>query len=103
MDTSTDVRGSVLGGLNCNLQATSAGLTSLRSSVLKYQEENGRTYHAMSSGSTSPVSCGKSSEEEADSLLPEYYIPNDERERERLGRYSGLSNALSTCCQLSAR
>lgn len=40
--------------LTCTSQATSAGLTSLRSSVLKFQEENGRTYHAMSSGSTSP-------------------------------------------------
>lgn len=36
------------------LQATTAGLTSLRSSVLKFQEENGRTYHSMSGGSKSP-------------------------------------------------
>ncbi|CAI4215651.1 unnamed protein product [Parascedosporium putredinis] len=42
----------------------SAGLTSLRSSVLRFQEENGRTYHNMSSG--------------------KYYLPNDERENERL-------------------
>ncbi|KAM0499063.1 hypothetical protein ACHAP8_005767 [Fusarium lateritium] len=39
-------------------------LESLRSSVLQYQEENGRTYHAMSSG--------------------KYNFPNDESESDRL-------------------
>ncbi|RGP77715.1 hypothetical protein FLONG3_4174 [Fusarium longipes] len=39
-------------------------LESLRSSVLQYQEENGRTYHAMSSG--------------------KYNFPNDESENDRL-------------------
>lgn len=50
----------------------SAGLTSLRSSVLKYQEENGRTYHSMSGG--------------------KYYLPNDDREKDRLelGHYLWL-------------
>ncbi|KAF4458659.1 methyltransferase [Fusarium albosuccineum] len=42
----------------------SAGVTSLRSSVLRFQEENGRTYHAMSSG--------------------KYSFPNDEDENNRL-------------------
>ncbi|RMJ02372.1 hypothetical protein CDV36_015362 [Fusarium kuroshium] len=41
-----------------------SSLTSLRSSVLKAQEENGRTYHSMSSG--------------------KYNYPNDERENDRL-------------------
>lgn len=41
-----------------------SSLTSLRSSVLRYQEENGRTYHAMSSG--------------------KYGFPNDEDESKRL-------------------
>ncbi|KAL8404367.1 hypothetical protein RB594_009279 [Gaeumannomyces avenae] len=39
-------------------------LTSLRSSILAYQQENGRTYHAMSAG--------------------KYFLPNDEEEIERL-------------------
>ncbi|CAK7221884.1 hypothetical protein SBRCBS47491_004681 [Sporothrix bragantina] len=39
-------------------------LTSLRSSILAYQHENGRTYHAMSAG--------------------KYFLPNDEAEIERL-------------------
>ncbi|KAK4156098.1 S-adenosyl-L-methionine-dependent methyltransferase [Chaetomidium leptoderma] len=39
-------------------------LTSLRSSILAYQEENGRTYHAMSAG--------------------KYLFPNDDAEVERL-------------------
>ncbi|CAK7268478.1 hypothetical protein SEPCBS57363_003112 [Sporothrix epigloea] len=39
-------------------------LTSLRSSILAYQQENGRTYHAMSAG--------------------KYFLPNDEAEIERL-------------------
>ncbi|KAK7420704.1 hypothetical protein QQZ08_010285 [Neonectria magnoliae] len=42
----------------------SAGLTSLRSSVLNWRVENGRTYHAMSDG--------------------KYAFPNDERELDRL-------------------
>lgn len=46
------------------ISAPTTGLTSLRSSVLKFQEENGRTYHAMSGG--------------------KYSFPNDERESERL-------------------
>ncbi|KAG5657659.1 hypothetical protein KAF25_007692 [Fusarium avenaceum] len=44
--------------------ADSESLESLRSSVLRFQEENGRTYHAMSSG--------------------KYNFPNDESESERL-------------------
>lgn len=43
---------------------TTDRLTSLRSSVLKFQEENGRTYHSMSGG--------------------KYAFPNDDRENERL-------------------
>lgn len=39
-------------------------LTSLRSSILQYQQENGRTYHAMSAG--------------------KYFLPNDDVEVERL-------------------
>lgn len=39
-------------------------LTSLRSSIMAYQHENGRTYHAMSAG--------------------KYFLPNDEQEIERL-------------------
>ncbi|KAJ2905791.1 uncharacterized protein MKZ38_004468 [Zalerion maritima] len=39
-------------------------LTSLHSSILAYQEENGRTYHALSAG--------------------KYILPNDESENERL-------------------
>ncbi|EFX00614.1 methyltransferase domain containing protein [Grosmannia clavigera kw1407] len=39
-------------------------LASLRSSILAYQEENGRTYHALSAG--------------------KYFLPNDEAEIERL-------------------
>ncbi|KAI3573660.1 S-adenosyl-L-methionine-dependent methyltransferase [Fusarium oxysporum f. sp. albedinis] len=42
----------------------SESLASLRSSIFAYQEENGRTYHAMSAG--------------------KYFMPNDEREIERL-------------------
>lgn len=41
-----------------------SSLTSLRSSVLRVQEENGRTYHSMSSG--------------------KYNYPNDDRENDRL-------------------
>ncbi|KAF5679188.1 methyltransferase [Fusarium heterosporum] len=44
--------------------ADSESLESLRSSIMRYQEENGRTYHAMSSG--------------------KYNFPNDESESERL-------------------
>ncbi|KAH8900312.1 S-adenosyl-L-methionine-dependent methyltransferase [Thozetella sp. PMI_491] len=43
---------------------TTTSLTSLRSSVLQFQQENGRTYHSMSSG--------------------KYAYPNDEAESERL-------------------
>lgn len=39
-------------------------LTSLRSSILQFQEENGRTYHGMSAG--------------------KYFLPNDEAEIDRL-------------------
>ncbi|KAH6981401.1 S-adenosyl-L-methionine-dependent methyltransferase [Ilyonectria destructans] len=42
----------------------SESLVSLRSSIFAYQQENGRTYHAMSAG--------------------KYFMPNDEREIERL-------------------
>ncbi|KAH7243895.1 S-adenosyl-L-methionine-dependent methyltransferase [Fusarium solani] len=42
----------------------SESLASLRSSIFAYQEENGRTYHAMSAG--------------------KYFMPNDEKEIERL-------------------
>ncbi|KAK3311041.1 S-adenosyl-L-methionine-dependent methyltransferase [Chaetomium strumarium] len=44
--------------------SVSDSLTSLRSSVLAYQQENGRTYHAMSAG--------------------KYFLPNDDAEVERL-------------------
>lgn len=45
-------------------EPVSAGLTSLRSSVLNWRVENGRTYHAMSDG--------------------KYSFPNDDRELDRL-------------------
>uniref|UniRef100_A0A8H7NI88 Methyltransferase domain-containing protein n=1 Tax=Bionectria ochroleuca TaxID=29856 RepID=A0A8H7NI88_BIOOC len=49
---------------NPSNKVAGSSLTSLRSSVLRYQEENGRTYHAMSSG--------------------KYGFPNDEDESKRL-------------------
>ncbi|GAB1315639.1 hypothetical protein MFIFM68171_05849 [Madurella fahalii] len=45
-------------------ESSSDSLTSLRSSILAYQQENGRTYHAMSAG--------------------KYFLPNDAPEIERL-------------------
>ncbi|KAK0702246.1 S-adenosyl-L-methionine-dependent methyltransferase [Lasiosphaeris hirsuta] len=45
-------------------QPETSGLTSLRSSVLHWREENGRTYHALSDG--------------------KYAFPNDDRESDRL-------------------
>ncbi|KAK3368361.1 S-adenosyl-L-methionine-dependent methyltransferase [Podospora didyma] len=45
-------------------EPSSDSLTSLRSSILAYEEENGRTYHAMSAG--------------------KYFLPNDATEIDRL-------------------
>ncbi|KAE9569224.1 hypothetical protein CGMCC3_g14736 [Colletotrichum fructicola] len=47
--------------------STQDSLASLRSSILDYRRENGRTYHRLSDG--------------------KYVLPNDEREQDRLGSW----------------
>ena len=56
---------------------------SLRSSIFDHVEEGGRTYHRYREGSKtfSP------NIQIEPSNFPEYPLPNDEEEQERLGRY----------------
>ncbi|KAJ2898478.1 hypothetical protein MKZ38_003867 [Zalerion maritima] len=56
-------------------QSLRESLTSLHSSILAFQEENGRTYHALSAGknTTPPLRS-----------VTEYILPNDDGENDRL-------------------
>ena len=71
------------------LSFATSSTVSLRESVLAYVEENGRTYHAFNEGSTSR----DVSEPLFTERHPEYVLPNDKREQERLGVCE--SNALT--------
>ncbi|KAJ0107682.1 hypothetical protein J7T55_010288 [Diaporthe amygdali] len=55
--------------------------TSLEPNLYRFIQENGRTYHAFNSGSKTPT---VPLEERPADQIPEYLLPNDEIEQERL-------------------
>jgi hypothetical protein len=57
---------------------------SLRSSVYDHVEEDGRTYHKYREGSKTFLSHNQIEL----AKFPEYPLPNDEEEQERLGGYN---------------
>lgn len=64
---------------------------SLRESIFKFVEENGRRYHSFNEGSKtrSPLCQTLHAIPDRDlTHLLEYVLPNDEEEQERLGRYA---------------
>ncbi|KAF6803350.1 methyltransferase domain-containing protein [Colletotrichum plurivorum] len=65
------------------MQSVASSRTSLRSSLLDYRQENGRTYHKYKDGSK--FSQRRTFQCRLLTLPPEYNLPNDERENDRLG------------------
>lgn len=64
---------------------------SLRESIFKFVEENGRRYHSFNEGSKtrSPLCQTLHAIPDRDlTRLLEYVLPNDEEEQERLGMYA---------------
>ncbi|KAF6803728.1 methyltransferase domain-containing protein [Colletotrichum sojae] len=64
------------------MQSVASSRTSLRSSLLDYRQENGRTYHKYKDGSK--FGQRRTSQCRLLTSSPEYNLPNDERENDRL-------------------